>query len=303
MSNAVTEAVIAAMADPAVVKTLLARHGLQPRHSLGQNFIVKPEPIIAAISAASLAKSDTVLEIGAGLGTLTRALAECSGRVCAIELDRAFQPVLAETVGACDNVELVFGDARSLDLAALVAPAQGNTAKAVANLPYYATSELLERLILCPARFECIVILVQAEAAARITAGPGEAGYGPLSLLAECFYQSELVLRVTRDCFWPQPKVDSALLALRRRPCAPTAEAIGPLYALIRAAFGQRRKTIAAALTHNRGGVGGLSALPRAAVAQALAEAGLPASARAEQLGLTDFMRLLTALGSQVTRR
>lgn len=291
------------MADPAAVKALLAKHALQPRHTLGQNFIVRPEPIAAAVQAALLAKSDTVLEIGAGLGTLTRALAERAGRVCAVELDRAFRPVLAETVGACGNVELTFGDARALDLAALVAPAQGATAKAVANLPYYATSELLEKLILAPARFGRIVILVQAEAAARISAKPGLAGYGPLSLLAECFYETELVMRVARDCFWPQPKVDSALLALKRRPDAPTAEAVAPLHALIRAAFAQRRKTIVAALAHNRGGVGGLPVLPRDVVARALAEAGLPATARAEQLGLADFARLLTALGSQVRWR
>lgn len=291
------------MADPAAVKALLAKHNLQPRHTLGQNFIVRPEPIAAAVEAAAVGKTDTVLEIGAGLGTLTRALAARAGRVCAVELDRAFRPALAEAVGACDNVELTFGDARALDLAALVAPAQGTAAKAVANLPYYATSELLEKLILSPARFGRIVILVQAEAAARISAKPGTVGYGPLSLLTGCFYETGIVMRVPRDCFWPQPKVDSALLALRRRPDAPTAEAAAPLLALIRAAFAQRRKTIAAALAHNRGRAGGLPALPRDAVALALAEAGLPAAARAEQLSLDDFARLLTALGNQVTWR
>ncbi|MGE5560855.1 MAG: 16S rRNA (adenine(1518)-N(6)/adenine(1519)-N(6))-dimethyltransferase RsmA [Chloroflexota bacterium] len=282
---------------------MLARHNLRPRHTLGQNFIARPEPIAAALAAADVGPADTVLEIGPGLGALTQALATRAGAVRAIELDRSLAPALAETVGGCGNVRLVFADAREVDYAATVAPASGERAKAIANLPYYATTPLLERLIWSPACFGRIVVLVQAEAVGRIIASPGEAGYGPLSLLAECFYSGEVVTRVPRDCFWPQPHVDSALLALRRRSDAPPREAAEELFALIGAAFAQRRKTVVAALAGNRGGAGGLPALPRDTVRQALADAGLALTVRAEQLSLAEFLRLLTALRNQVAQQ
>lgn len=291
------------LASPAVVKDLLARHNLRPRHTLGQNFIIRPEPVEDAVTAAAVGPEDTVLEIGPGLGTLTRALASRAHRVVAIELDRSFIPVLSETVGPCANVQVTFGDAREQDIKSLLAPATGSNAKAVANLPYYATTELLERLVTSSVAFAAIIVLVQIEAVQRIIAKPGDQGYGPLSLLVEYFYQGSLAARVPRDCFWPQPHVDSALVALHRRPDAPAPSVAEPLFALIRAAFAQRRKTITASLANNRGGIGGLPALPRDTVAQALDACGIKPTARAEELALAQFQALLRVIGNQVTHQ
>lgn len=285
------------------VKRLLARYGLEPRHTLGQNFIVKPEPVAAAVTAAAVGPEDTVLEIGPGLGTLTRALATQAARVVAIELDRSFVPVLTEVSASCGNVAVTYADAREVDYAALIAPASGARAKAVANLPYYATTALLERLVWSPVSFADIVVLVQVEAVGRVIASPGDEGYGPLSLLIECFYDGRLALRVPRDSFWPQPKVDSALIALRRRSDAPLPADAAKLFGLIRTAFAKRRKTLAAALAQSSGEVGGIAAISRDNVIAALGASGQRPTARAEELTLTEFRDLLTALGNQVTQQ
>jgi 16S rRNA (adenine1518-N6/adenine1519-N6)-dimethyltransferase len=290
-------AVDTSLARTETIKQLLKGHGLTPRHTLGQNFLARPEALIAAIAAADLGPDDTALEIGPGLGTLTRALASVAGRVTAIELDRGLAEVLAVTVGSLPNVTLVYGDARKVDLSAAVAPAHGATAKVVANLPYYVTTPLLESLVWSPAAFSRIVVLVQAEAVGRIIAAPGDSGYGPLALLVEHFYTAQSVMRVARDAFWPQPNVDSTLVALTRRPGRPDAPSPADrmLFSLIDAAFALRRKTIVAGLAGNRGGIG-LPPLARTDVAAALSRAALPADARAERLSLDQFRRLLAAL-------
>lgn len=289
------------LAQVSEVKRLLRTHGLQPRHTLGQNFIVRQDAVAAAVAAAELGPDDTVLEIGPGLGTLTRALASAAERVVAVELDRGLAPVLAETVGGLTNVALIYGDARRVDLADAVAPATGASAKAVANLPYYVTTPLLEALIWSPAVFGRIIVLVQAEAVGRIIARPGDAGYGPLALLTERFYEAQVTLRVSRDAFWPQPHVDSAIVALTRRPAVPDGPPAAPtaadrdLFALIAAAFAQRRKTLVAGLSGNRGATG-LPPMERVAVLAAMAEAGLAVTVRGEQMTLCEFQRLHAAL-------
>lgn len=273
------------LTDIRAVRTLLDRHGFRFSKAMGQNFLVNPS-VCPRMAQASVTSPDmTVLEIGPGIGVLTRALAERARRVVAVELDDRLLPVLAETLAGYDNVTVVPGDAMRLDLRALLR-AHGDGPYAVcANLPYYITSPLLMRLLEERLPVETVTVMVQKEAAARICAPPGSRACGAITLAVWYYAQPERLFPVSAGSFLPAPQVDSAViqLSIRREPPCPVQDERW-LFRVIRAAFGQRRKTLPNALAG-----GGID---RAAAAAALAAAGIPATARAEQLTLADFARL-----------
>lgn len=270
------------------VPALLRRHGLRPRKGLGQNFLGDRTLLARIADAAELDSSETVLEIGAGLGTLTRLLAERAGRVIAVEIDARLLPVLHEQVGSLSNVRIVHGDALALDPGELVAPA--TEYKAVGNLPYYITSALLRHLLEATPRPRLLAVTVQREVAERILAGPGDMSL--LSLGVQVYGVPRIVARLPAGAFYPRPQVDSALLRIDVADLPRVGDAdVEAIFRLARAGFGQKRKTLRNAL---RGGLD----LPAPYVEHALRAADIDPRRRAETLSLEEWARLAGYLDS-----
>ena len=198
--------------------TLLKAWGFRFTHSLGQNFLVD-EDVLEEIVTRAAVSGRNVLEIGAGAGCLTQALARQAGRVLAIEIDDKLMPVLETVLGPYKNVQLVQGDALKLDLAALTRGAFGGQPfDVVANLPYYITTPVLFRLLEGDLPIERICVMLQKEAVERVTARPGAKEYGPLAI--QCAYRADIetIVRAAPHCFVPQPHVESEVIALDLRP-------------------------------------------------------------------------------------
>ncbi len=280
----------ARLTDAGYIRDLLTRHGFHFSKKLGQNFLINPSVCPRMAEACGAAPDTGVLEIGPGIGVLTRELARRAGRVVAIELDDRLPPVLAETMAGYDNVSFVWGDCMKLDLPALLKQEFGDRPVAVcANLPYYITSPILMMLLESRLPVENLTVMVQKEAAQRLCAAPGTRQAGAVTHAVQYYARAEVLFSVSRGSFLPAPQVDSAVIRLTRRAQPPvTVRDEALLFRLIRAGFNQRRKTLGISLT----GAG----YDKAAVAAALAATGVPATARAEQLTLSDFAALADAL-------
>jgi len=250
---------------------------------LGQNFLEDPAILQRIVDAAELTPDDSVLEIGPGLGTLTRLLAASAGRVVAVELDERLTAILPEILADCPNVEIIHGDILALDPAALF-PERHPVYKVVANLPYYITSAVLRHLLESPARPRLMVLTLQREVARRLVAGPGE-----MSLLAvsvQFYGQPRIVGRIPAGAFYPPPQVDSAVVRIDvyDHPPVPVDDVEG-FFRVVRAGFGQRRKQLRNALSQGLG-------RPAEEVAAALKRAGIAPQRRAETLSLAEWAAL-----------
>ena len=281
------------LTDIGAIRQLLDRYGFRFSKALGQNFLINPT-VCPRMAAASGASADTgVLEIGPGIGVLTKELAARAGKVVAVELDQRLLPVLEETLRGAEHVKVIHGDIMKLDLAALLREEFADRPVAVcANLPYYITSPILMGLLESRLPFTTITVLVQKEAAQRLCARPGTREGGAVTLAVQYYAEAHTLFSVSRGSFLPAPKVDSAVMQLRIRPeplCRVKDGAC--LFRLVRAAFGQRRKTLANSLT----GAG----LTKEEVGAALKIAGIDPQLRAEQLTLEQF----AALSDAVTER
>lgn len=262
------------MAEPlgrAETLALLERHGVRLRKSLGQHFLGEPNVVRRIVEISGVGPGSRVVEIGAGAGTLTRALADAGARVVAYEVDEALRPVLEETVG--DRAEVRYADAASVDFRSEL---EGDGWALVANLPYnVGTPIVLDVLRRVPA-VERIVVMLQREAVQRFAAAPGSKDYGIPSVVVALHGTIEVAMRVAPHLFVPRPKVESSVAVIRRRPARPgTEEAIE----LAATAFGQRRKMVRSSL---RGLVD----------EAALESAGIDPTSRAEDLSPDDYLRL-----------
>jgi len=274
------------LTDISAVRELLSRHGFRFSKSLGQNFLINPSVCPRMADGCGADGNVGVLEIGPGIGVLTRELSKAAAKVTAIELDSGLLPVLDETLAGTDNVNIIHGDAMKLDLAGIIAAEfAGMRTVVCANLPYYITSPLLMRLLESRLPVECITVMVQKEVAQRLCVPPGKRESGAVTLAAHYYSEPELLFHVSRGSFMPAPNVDSAVIRLSVRP-APPVHAISEarLFRLIRAGFGQRRKTLVNALAG-----GGMD---KAAAAMITEKAGFSATVRAEQLTLEHFAML-----------
>ena len=272
------------------VKARLAAAGLRPRHRLGQNFLCHPGILEAVVAAAELGSGDSVLEVGAGLGVLTAELTARAGRVVALEIDRDLCRVLSEHFGTVANLKLVCADVLEASDGELELPAAGRPFKVVANIPYYLTSPLLERIVDRWRGCTLAVLMVQEEVARRLVAPPGGGDYGSLTVFVGYHAQVELFRQVPASAFWPQPKVGSAIIRLRRHSAPPVEAAEEVLFGVVRAAFGQRRKQL-------RNSLGGPPlGLERAEAGEVLAITGLDGQRRAETLSLAEFAALARAV-------
>ena len=266
------------------IRALLARHKFRFSKSMGQNFLTAawvPEDIAAS---AGLDEHTGVLEVGPGVGCLTKELSERAGKVVSVELDKALKPVLAETLADCENVEVVFGDVLKQDLPALVEERMPGMRHVVcANLPYNVTSPLLTAFLEAKC-FETVTVMIQREVARRICAGPGSADYGAFGIFVRWHAAPELLFDVPPSCFVPQPKVTSSVIRLTRREKPPVPvrdEAL--LFRVVRAAFNQRRKTLGNALSSQ------LPELEKGQVEEILVSLGFDPRVRGEVLDIAGF--------------
>lgn len=276
------------------IKSLLARHGFRFSKSLGQNFLCADWVPRRIAEEAGLDTDTGVLEIGPGVGCLTRELSARAGRVAAVELDKALAPVLAETLGESENVSVTFGDVLRLDLEELVRLELNGCGRVCvcANLPYNITTPVLT-LLTERSFFESITVMIQREVAKRICARENTADYGAFTVLMQWRCRAKELFDVPAGCFIPAPKVTSTVLRLERRdapPCAVRDEKL--MFDIVRAAFNQRRKTLVNALSNGLGG-----RFDKAAIAAALDRCGLDGHIRGEALSISDFARVSDALG------
>ena len=285
------------LCDIQTIRAVLRRHGFHFSRSLGQNFLTDASVPrrIAEMSGAAEAKN--AVEVGPGMGCLTAELCRRAEKVVAVELDRALLPVLDETLAEFDNFEVVQGDVLALDLAALCRDKFGDgRAVACANLPYYITTPAITALLESGA-FEQVTVMVQKEVAQRICAAPGTAAYSAFTIYVQYHAAAEILFDVPADCFVPRPKVDSAVLRLRplKEPAVKTQDE-KLFFALVRAAFNMRRKTLINALGPVLG-----SSMGKEEITELVLSVGLDARVRGERLSLQDFARLADAAAEQLT--
>lgn len=270
------------------VPDLLRRFGLRPDKSLGQNFLVDSAALQRVVDSAGIEPGDAVLEIGPGLGSLTRLLAQAARRVVAVEIDADLLPPLRAVLAPYENVQIVHGDIMALDPALLVeTAAAGKPYLVVANIPYYITSALIRRLLETNLKPGRIVLTVQREVAERITATPGDLSL--LALSVQVYGEPRIAARIPAGAFYPPPKVDSAVVRvdLYPEPRIP-AEDLDRFFHLAKAGFSQKRKTLRNAL------FAGLRISPQAA-AEMLEAAGIDPRRRAETLSLEEWGKLVEA--------
>lgn len=281
------------LTDLSTIREIMSRHGVSFQKKFGQNFLINPQ-VPTKIADAACVRPDNaplgMLEIGPGIGTLTRELAERAHKVVALEIDTALIPILDETLADFDNTFVINQDVMKTDLTALVENeflTQGMRVSVAANLPYYITTPILMKLVESRLPFETITVMIQKEVAQRLTAPAGDSEYGAITASLAYYGKTERLFTVPAGCFLPAPKVDSAVIRItlhKEPPVKVIDEAI--LFKTIRGAFAQRRKTLANSLSTE------FSHLGKEGIAAAIAAAGLDASIRGERLTLEDFARL-----------
>ena len=267
-------------------RELLELFSLQPIQTLGQNFLVDDNICRRILEQAAPASDDLVLEIGAGLGALTRLAARSAGKVVAIEIDRYVLPALSHVLTGLDNVEIIHADARETDFRQLAAAWSGKVL-VLGNLPYYITTPLITKIICELPQARSIILMVQREAAWRLMAPAGSRRYGPLAILAALYGQTEKLADVPRGSFYPQPHVDSVLLRLTGGHDLPDRE-FAPLAAFLDRSFTRRRKTLINSWRE--------AGMQTPMLAKSLTDGGLPANVRPETVTPQQYLRLFGAL-------
>lgn len=278
---------------PANTIAVLQKYNFKFRQKFGQNFLIDTHVLDKIIAAARIEGEDCVLEIGPGIGTMTQYLAECAREVVAVEIDKALIPILEDTLSEYDNVTVINEDILKVDINQIVEERNGGKPiKIVANLPYYITTPIIMGLLESHVPLESITVMVQKEVADRMQVGPGTKEYGALSLAVQYYAKPEIVANVPPNCFMPRPNVGSAVIRLTRYEKPPVEVADEKyLFALIRASFNQRRKTLVNGLL-NAGNLG----VTKEDITAALTEMGLPATVRGEALTLEQFAQLSNLL-------
>ena len=280
--------------DIQVMKPLLAEHGFHFSKAKGQNFLIAswvPEQIA---EDSGVDETVGVLEIGPGIGPLTQQLCRRAGKVCAVEVDKRLAPILKQTVGQFDNLQIVWDDVLKQDIPSLVKEKlPGLRPMACANLPYYITSPILTALLEAEC-FEAVTVMVQKEVAQRIAAAPGTADYSAFSVFCQYYAQPELLFDVPAHCFLPQPKVTSAVITLKvrqQRPWKIDDEKI--FFRTVRASFAMRRKKL------SNGLASGFPELGKTGAAEVIAACGFDENVRGETLGIEAFAAIANAIAGR----
>ena len=273
---------------------IIGKYQFHFQKKFGQNFLIDSNILDKIIKSAQLTKDDCVLEIGPGIGTMTQYLAEQAGEVVAVEIDKNLIPILEDTLSDYSNVTILNEDILKVDISKIVEERNaGKPIKVVANLPYYITTPIIMALFESHVPLLSVTIMVQKEMADRMQVGPGTKDYGALSLAVQYYAKPEIITRVPASCFMPRPNVDSTVIRLTRYEKPPVeVEDEAYLFAVIRASFNQRRKTLANGLA-NAGNLG----VNRQIVEETLDEMGLSRQIRGETLNLQQFTDLSNRLG------
>lgn len=296
---------MAYLATPTATAEIIKKYGFAFQKKFGQNFLIDANIVNKIIVLSEITKNDCVVEIGPGIGTMTQYLAEKAGQVIAVEIDKNLIPILNETLGEYDNVTIINGDILKVDIRQITEQAAEQEAeeksgrrpiKVVANLPYYITTPIIMGLFESNVSLSSVTIMVQKEVAERMQAGPGTKDYGALSLAVQYYARPEIVLNVPSTCFMPRPGVGSAVIRLQKYEEPPVnVKDEKKMFSLIRAAFNQRRKTLANALANGFtyiGPNGNPVTVSRQDVYEALEKMNLDQSIRGEALCLEQFAEL-----------
>lgn len=267
------------IANKKVTKYILQRFGIHMSKRLGQNFLIDAGIVQGIVDAANVQAGDRVLEIGPGIGTLTQALAETGAEVTCVELDKRLPEVLAHTLEAYDNVRVIQGDILKVNIPEIMGD---RPFKVVANLPYYITTPIIMALLEKHLPITDIVVMVQKEVAERMAAMPGGKTYGALSVAVQYYTHPEIALYVPPRSFMPPPEVDSVVVDCKVRT-APAVDLIDEkmFFRVVKAAFGQRRKTLNNALKS--------MGVDKNIIAEVLEKAGIEATRRGETLTMDEF--------------
>lgn len=274
---------------------LVKKHGFKFTKSLGQNFLIDDNIVDKIVAGAGIGPGDKIIEVGPGIGTLTREMASRAETLMAVEIDKNLIPILADTLGDYDNVKIVNEDIIKADIRGLIDEnLGGGPVKLVANLPYYITTPIIMRFLEENINVTDIVVMVQKEVAERMNAQPGGKDFGALSVAVQYYCDTEIVAKVPRHLFVPQPNVDSIVIALRVRPERKYKVDDEDLYfKVVKAAFGQRRKTLLNSISS-------MGNLAKDQVKEALEEAGIDPKRRGETLSLDEFAILSNVIGNKL---
>lgn len=274
---------------------LVKKHGFKFTKSLGQNFLIDDNIVDKIVAGAGIGPGDKIIEVGPGIGTLTREMASRAETLMAVEIDKNLIPILADTLGDYDNVKIVNEDIIKADIRGLIDEnLSGGPVKLVANLPYYITTPIIMRFLEENINVTDIVVMVQKEVAERMNAQPGGKDFGALSVAVQYYCDTENIAKVPRHLFVPQPNVDSIVIALRVRPERKyKVDDEGLYFKVVKAAFGQRRKTLLNSISS-------MGNLAKDQVKEALDEAGIDPKRRGETLSLDEFAILSNVIGNKL---
>ena len=275
------------LADINTVRSLLAKNGFTFKKSLGQNFLINPD-VCPAMANAACDSETGVIEIGPGIGVLTRELAKTAKKVIAIELDECLKKILPETLSGLDNVEVIYGDALKLDLNEIIKEKLSccKSVAVCANLPYYITSPVIMNLLESRLPITSVTVMVQKEAAQRLCAEVGTREAGAVSVAVSYYAEPHILFGVSRASFMPPPNVDSAVIQLKIRKEPPIkVKNEKEFFRLVKCCFSQRRKTLVNAVSNTAG-------TDKDELRAALRALGLPETVRGEQLTMEQLAAL-----------
>lgn len=280
------------------LRDMCKRYGITFKKSLGQNLLLDDNINRIMIDAAALTRDDYVVEVGAGLGALTRRIHPKAGKLLSVEIDSSFIPCLTDQFGTLDNVHIFRGDILNHPVEKLVNEfiPGGKSHKFLSNLPYYITTPILFHFLESPLFFSRLVVMMQDEVGQRLVAPVGADNYGVLSVAAKCYADVDIVHRVPASCFVPRPKVDSCIVRFRcdKKDSMPRDEKLF-MMKVVRAAFAQRRKTLRNSLTKS-----GAFGAPQEAVLQAMDAARVDPGRRPQTLGMEEFALLAREIRSRI---
>ena len=284
---------VPSLGKPKETIEVLKKHDFTFQKKFGQNFLIDTHVLDKIVAAAAITKDDFVIEIGPGIGTMTQYLATAAREVLAVEIDRALIPILEETLREYPNVTILNKDILKVDLKEIVTKENdGKPVKVVANLPYYITTPIIMGLFEQDVPVESITVMVQKEVADRMRVGPGTKDYGALSLAVQYYAEADIVANVPPNCFMPRPKVGSAVIHLTRHKKPPVAVKDAKLmFALIRASFNQRRKTLLNGLNNDSS-----LTFSKEEIQEAIEQCGFLPAIRGEALTLAQFAKLSDTL-------
>ncbi|WZL73445.1 16S rRNA (adenine(1518)-N(6)/adenine(1519)-N(6))-dimethyltransferase RsmA [Clostridiaceae bacterium 35-E11] len=277
--------------SPKVTKEIVSKYGFKFSKSLGQNFLIDENILHKIIEGAEVNEEDMVVEVGPGIGTLTQALAARAKKIVAVEIDKTLIPILAETLKDAENVEVVNKDILKIDLHQLIEErCEGRKVKVIANLPYYVTTPIIMKFLEEKVPVENMVVMIQKEVADRMQAKPGTKDYGALSVAVQYYCDPKIITRVPKSVFIPQPNVESTVIRLTvlQEPKV-RVEDEKLLFAVVKAAFGKRRKTLLNALSSSTLGQS------KQQIQEILQYSEIEENRRGETLEIGEFAKLANA--------